>query len=301
MPGSSSDASTAIVAPSSIAIAASLAAGTVANFGTMTKSLHAGRTAQSGVLAARLANPVEEAPRIVLSPKAVDEAGFTDVLVLGSGAAGLQAALHACQASDVLVVTKDHLDQSATAYAQGGIAAATDPADSPAKHAADTLAVACGLGHEDVIRQVVGEAPEIVARLQQAGARFDQRGTALETGREGGHSLPRIVHARDTTGREILRALVEQTRAQPRIRIFEQCFAIDLLTHDGQVVGAVTYHPKYGHQIFWATTTILATGGCGRVYRETASFINSIPIRRSPPATGSGWRFAPGQRCATWR
>ena len=208
---------------------------------------------------------------------------FTDVLVLGSGAAGLQAALHACQASDVLVVTKDHLDQSATAYAQGGIAAATDPADSPAKHAADTLAVACGLGHEDVIRQVVGEAPEIVARLQQAGARFDQRGTALETGREGGHSLPRIVHARDTTGREILRALVEQTRAQPRIRIFEQCFAIDLLTHDGQVVGAVTYHPKYGHQIFWATTTILATGGCGRVYRETTN---------PPIATGDGLGMA---------
>ncbi len=196
---------------------------------------------------------------------------FTDVLVLGSGVAGLQAALHAAGQADVLLVTKDRVDQSATAYAQGGIAAAVGPDDSPAEHARDTIAVACGLGNEAVIRQVVDEAPAAIAALQQSGARFDCAGTTLERGQEGGHSVPRIVHARDTTGREILRVLLEQARAQPRIRIFEQCFAIDLLTCDGQVVGAVTCHPKYGHQMFWATTTILATGGCGRVYRETTN------------------------------
>jgi len=208
---------------------------------------------------------------------------FTDVLVLGSGAAGLQAALYAARTADVLIVTKDRVEQSATAWAQGGIAAATGPDDSPDAHAEDTLAVACGLGHEDVIRQVVGEAQDVIAQLQEAGARFDQRGTVLEAGREGGHSFARIVHAQDTTGREILRVLLEQVRRQPRIRIFEQCFAIDLLTFDGRVVGVVTFHPKYGHQIFWATTTILATGGCGRVYRETTN---------PPVATGDGLAMA---------
>lgn len=208
---------------------------------------------------------------------------FTDVLVLGSGAAGLQAALQAAEHCHVLVLTKDRVDQSATAYAQGGIAAATVPGDTTAQHACDTLEVACGLGHEETIRQVVDEGPALIAALEKHGARFDHAGTNLQAGREGGHSMPRIVHAHDATGREILRVLLEQARAQPRIRLFEQCFAIDLLSHDGQVVGAVTYHPQYGHQMFWATTTILATGGTGHVYRETSN---------PPVATGDGLAMA---------
>ena len=196
---------------------------------------------------------------------------FTDTLIVGSGVAGLQAALEAARAGEVLVVTKDRAEHSATAHAQGGIAAATVPGDTPEQHAADTLTVACGLGHADVIRRVVGEAPGIIQALQAGGACFDHAGPLLEAGREGGHTRPRIVHAQDMTGREILRVLLAQVRAHPRIRIFEQCFTIDLLTHDGQVVGVVTHHPKYGHQMFWATTTVLATGGCGRVYRETSN------------------------------
>ena len=208
---------------------------------------------------------------------------FTDVLVLGSGVAGLQAALQAAEQGDVLIVTKDRADQSATAYAQGGIAAATDSEDSPLLHGRDTISVACGLGHEALIQRIVAEAPAAIDALARCGARFDREGPDLETGREGGHSHSRIIHAHDATGREILRVLLEQARVHPRIRVFEQCFAIDLLTHDGHVVGAVTYHPKYGHQMFWAPTTILATGGTGRVFRETTN---------PPVATGDGQALA---------
>lgn len=197
---------------------------------------------------------------------------FTDVMILGSGAAGLQAALAAADHADVLLITKQNADESTTAYAQGGIAAATSPDDSPQRHAQDTLDVACGLGHEDVIRAVAAAAPECIEKLRARGARFDSDEGNLAFGREGGHRHPRIIHADgDATGREITRVLLKDARAHPRIRIFESCFAIDLLTYEGRSVGAVTFNPKHGHQMFWATTTIVATGGCGRVYRETTN------------------------------
>lgn len=197
---------------------------------------------------------------------------FTDTLVIGSGVAGLQAAITAAESGDVLIVTKDHVDVSATAWAQGGIAAATAATDTAAMHARDTIDVGCELGHVDVVEQVTNEAAECVRELWRSGAQFDLEGTDLALGREGGHSANRIVHAQgDATGREIVRVLWDRARAHPHIRIFEQCFAIDHLTSDGRVVGLVTYHPKYRHQMFWATTTILASGGCGRIYRETTN------------------------------
>ncbi len=208
---------------------------------------------------------------------------FTDTLVLGTGVAGLQAALEAAEAGDVLLVTKGAAGDSASSWAQGGIAAAAGPDDSPALHAQDTQSVACGLGHAEVIAGAVAEAPELIAELARRGAVFDRHGDALEAGREGGHSRSRIIHASDATGREIVRVLFDAVRHHPRIRVFEHCFAIDLLTCEGQVVGAVTYHGKYGHQMFWATTTILATGGCCRVFRETTN---------PPLATGDGLAMA---------
>ena len=107
---------------------------------------------------------------------------FTDVLVIGSGIAGLRAAIAAGEHADVLLVTKDAPEQSATRYAQGGIAAATQPPDSLERHTRDTLAVACGLADEDVVRQVVGEAPRHIDELQRWGARFDRSGTRLALG-----------------------------------------------------------------------------------------------------------------------
>lgn len=209
---------------------------------------------------------------------------FADVIILGGGVAGLRAAIEASATCDVLVVTKAQLDNSATAWAQGGIAAATDSDDSPRDHARDTLEVACGLAHERIVRQVVEEAPQRIQELLEWGAEFDRVGVDLALGREGGHSANRILHAHgDATGAEIARTLIKRARQEPRIRIFENCFAIDLLTHAGAAVGVVTYHLKYGHQMFWAPTTILATGGAGRVYRETTN---------PPVATGDGLALA---------
>lgn len=209
---------------------------------------------------------------------------FADTLVIGAGVAGLRAALAAGDAGDVLVLAKDDVRLSATGWAQGGIAAAVAPTDSPQSHALDTLGVACGLGDAEVIRGVVEEAPQQIRELQGWGARFDSDGGELALGREGAHAAPRILHAEgDATGKEIVRVLLEQVRRHPRIRVFEHCFAIDLLTLDGRVVGAVTFHAKYGHQMFWATTTVLATGGTGRIYRETTN---------PPVATGDGLAMA---------
>lgn len=209
---------------------------------------------------------------------------FTDVLVIGSGIAGLRAALAAADSADVLLVTKDAAHVSASEWAQGGIAAAAFPPDTPDDHARDTLTVACGLGDEDTIAEVVAEAPGHVAELQELGVRFDQSDGALHVGREGAHSAARILHAQgDATGREIIRVLVEHCRSRPTIRIFEHCFTVDLLTFEQRVVGAVTHHPKYGHQLIWATTTILAAGGAGRVYRETTN---------PPVSTGDGLAMA---------
>lgn len=209
---------------------------------------------------------------------------FTDTLVIGTGVAGLRAALAAAESGDVLVLAKAEAALSATHWAQGGIAAAVAEGDSPEQHARDTLDCACGLGDPAVVQRVVEQAPDQIRLLQRWGARFDAEGGRLTVGREGAHTAARIIHANgDATGRELVRVLLEQVRRHPRIRLFEHCYAIDLLTVEGRVVGVVTYHERFGHQMFWATTTILASGGVGRVYRETTN---------PPVATGDGLAMA---------
>jgi len=216
---------------------------------------------------------------------------FADTLVIGSGVAGLRAALAAAEHGEVIVVAKDDLDKSNTAWAQGGIAAVLAADDSPAEHIADTLAAGAGLCAPDTVRTLVEEGPREVEHLVSIGMRFDRDASgALALTREGGHNRRRIVHTDgDATGRELSRALLAACRAHPRIRLFDQCFALDFLTAgnsprgDDRVLGAITHHPKYGLQIIWARATVLASGGIGQLWRETTN---------SRIATGDGIAMA---------
>ena len=141
---------------------------------------------------------------------------FTDVLVIGSGVAGLRAALAAAEEADVLVIAKGRLDESNTAQAQGGIAGAMDPGDSAASHMADTLTVGQGLCDRGVVQAITAEAPERIRELIGWGAQFDREGGALALTREGGHSTSRIVHALgDATGKEVAATLIRRATATP--------------------------------------------------------------------------------------
>ncbi|MCL2330657.1 MAG: L-aspartate oxidase [Phycisphaerae bacterium] len=197
---------------------------------------------------------------------------FTDVLVIGSGVAGLRAAIEAAKFGSVLLVTKGRIDDSSTAWAQGGIAVVTAPTDDFEAHVEDTLTVGCGLCDRAAVDRMVREGPQRIEELMAWGALFDQRDRQLLLGLEGGHSAPRIVHARgDATGREVSDTLVRVARGTEQLRIFEECFVVDLIVVDGRCCGVTSYHHHFGHQIFWAKQTILASGGCGQLYRETTN------------------------------
>jgi L-aspartate oxidase len=214
-----------------------------------------------------------EGPRYLVSfgPKRVPHC-FTDVLILGGGLAGLRAALAVDRRLSVTVVTKDDLQGSSSQWAQGGIAGVVDPEDRFDNHVADTLAAGGGLCHEDVVEAVVREAPGRIAELIAWGTRFDEQDGALALGREGGHSHHRIVHALgDATGREVMRAVIEQTRKLDHLAVWPETFTIDLVTHEGACRGALVWNPRHGKTLVWARRTILATGGAGQLYRESTN------------------------------
>jgi L-aspartate oxidase len=207
-----------------------------------------------------------------------------DYLVLGGGVAGLTFALEAAQRGEVIILTKRSLFDSATAWAQGGIAAVLDPSDSFESHKADTLEVGCGLARAEVVEMVVRDGPARIRALMEVGARFSSTNgndgdpdATLDLTREGGHSARRVVHAGDITGREVQRALVEAVRQHPRIRLFEEHMAIDLVdaTKVGgprRVVGAYALDATTGLvHTFVARATVLATGGAGKVYVYTSN------------------------------
>src|SRR5256714_8788426 len=159
-----------------------------------------------------------------------------DFLVLGSGIAGLSFALKVAPHGRVAIVTKKDRAESNTNYAQGGIAAVTSKEDSFEMHVRDTLEAGAGLCREDVVRTIIEEGPARIAELIELGMRFSEReiprsngARELDLGKEGGHSKRRILHAKDVTGREIERALLDAVAAQPNIEIFEDHFAIDLI------------------------------------------------------------------------
>lgn len=203
---------------------------------------------------------------------------FTDTLVIGAGAAGLRAAVAAAGSGEVIVLTKGRLSDCNTYLAQGGLAAVTSGDDSIERHVSDTLSTAAGLGDERVIRHVVEQAPRCVREMREWGVAFDTVGGELALGREGGHSVNRIVHADgDATGRALSEALRQRALAADGLKVFEECFVLDLVTDpaeggDGATcIGAMTFHSRYGLQIILARRTILAAGGAGMLWRETSN------------------------------
>jgi L-aspartate oxidase len=197
---------------------------------------------------------------------------FTDVLVIGGGLAGLRAALAVDPELACLVVTKEGLQQSNSAYAQGGIAAVLDPGDRFEDHVADTLEAGGPLCDRQVVEHVVREAPERIRELIQWGTRFDRTGDALALSREGGHGRERIAHAfGDATGKEVIRAATERVQEAAHIDVWEHTFTVDLITHEGTCRGALVWNRQHGKTLVWAKQTILATGGAGQLYRETTN------------------------------
>ena len=197
---------------------------------------------------------------------------FTDVLVIGGGIAGLRAALGIPGRYRVLVVTKDEDKESNSHYAQGGIAGVLDPEDRFDNHIADTLAAGKGLCDPEVVAMVVREAPERIGELIDWGVDFDQKNGHVALGREGGHSHARIAHALgDSTGREIMRAIIERARARNNIRLWQNSFTIDLLTHESRCRGVLVWDRRRGLSLVWARAVVLATGGVGQLFRETTN------------------------------
>ncbi len=200
-----------------------------------------------------------------------------DFLVLGSGMAGLSFALEAASKGTVAVVTKKNRIESATNYAQGGIASVLGDDDSFDEHIKDTLTAGAGLCRENVVRFVVEHGPESIAKLVEWGANFtwESDGKGFDLGREGGHRHRRIVHAKDFTGREVERAMVEAARRSPNITFFEDHYAVDLLVKSVaagvQCLGAYVLGKNGKIEPFSAPVTCMATGGAGKVYLYTSN------------------------------
>jgi L-aspartate oxidase len=207
-----------------------------------------------------------------------------DFIVLGSGIAGLSFALKAAQKGSVALVTKRAPSDSNTSWAQGGVACVMSDEDSFDLHILDTLTAGAGLCREDVVRTIITEGPERIAELTGLGVHFDQRQNgngSLEPdlGREGGHSKRRILHARDATGREIETRLLDQIAAHPSIEVMPNHMAVDLITtgklgyaHENSCLGIYVLDEATGVvETLRSDVTVLATGGCGKVYLYTTN------------------------------
>ena len=208
----------------------------------------------------------------------------TRFLVVGSGVAGLHTAWRASADGEVMVLTKRSLFDSATAYAQGGIAAALGAGDSPELHRRDTLAAGAALCDAKAVEVLVEEGPARVRELATAGAHFDlEPGGNFKLGREAAHSRRRIVHAHgDQTGAEVARTLIKRVRESERIDVLEKARILDIIVEDGVTFGVRAAVAGKAVEII-ADATVLATGGCGQVYRYTTN---------PQVATGDGYAIA---------
>ncbi len=232
--------------------------------------------------------PLKRRYLVRFDPKRIPHA-FADVLIIGGGIAGIRAALAVDPKLEVIVITKDRLLQSNSAYAQGGIAGVFDPLDNFSSHAADTIAAGKGLCDPEIVDMVVHEAPDRIRELIGYGAHFDTHDGEIALTQEGGHSHRRIVHALgDATGQEVMRAMAQLVRSRPNVVIWESTFTIDLLTHAGSCRGALVWSKSHGKTFVWSKQTILATGGAGR------------RIPRSPRPTAMPPPSGPAPKSATW-
>ncbi|MFH2141617.1 MAG: L-aspartate oxidase [Bacteroidota bacterium] len=209
----------------------------------------------------------------------------TDFLIIGSGIAGLSFALKVADKGNVIIISKTTLDETSTSYAQGGIAAVTYNPDSYEKHITDTLIAGDGLCDENVVRTIVSEGPGQIHELINWGTNFDKKADGkYDLAMEGGHSEPRILHHKDSTGYEIQRALTSRVRNHQNIQLYENYFALDIITqhHLGQIVKHSTGNVEcYGAYILNMITNeietvlskiiFMATGGIGNVYQTTTN------------------------------
>ncbi|MDT8365764.1 MAG: L-aspartate oxidase [bacterium] len=209
----------------------------------------------------------------------------TDILIIGSGVAGLMTALKSSSFANVTIVTKKEAEDTSTSKAQGGIATVLDDVDRFEYHIRDTLNAGAGLCHEDVVEVIVTDGPQAIRELIDMGAHFTvSKNGDLDLGREGGHSHRRIVHSQDMTGREIQRVLLETVRRSDKIRLLEHHTALNLVTSgtisgvlpenssEDRCVGCYVHDTKTGEIIhFLARAVVLATGGAGKAYLYTSN------------------------------
>ncbi|MGL6196908.1 MAG: L-aspartate oxidase [Thermoguttaceae bacterium] len=200
---------------------------------------------------------------------------FADVVVIGSGLAGLRAALAVDPKLDVLLVCKSNFTISNSVNAQGGIASVWEKTDSFEDHIEDTLLAGGELCDKRVVDHVIKNGPAEVLKLIEYGVNFDRSEDECDyaLAREGGHSHSRVLHAfGDSTGKEIIRGVLEEANRRPNIRLCENTFVIDLLTSTGKCRGCIVYHKNDSRkELIWAKQTIIATGGIGQLYRETTN------------------------------
>jgi L-aspartate oxidase len=195
-----------------------------------------------------------------------------DFLVIGAGIAGLSAAIRLAAASTVLVVTKEELAESNTAYAQGGIAVAMGGDKDVALHLEDTMAAGDGLVNREAAAVLVSKGPKRVDELLQWGTAFDREDGELLRTREGAHSLSRILHANgDATGKEIAVSLLRHVREIPQIELMEWTTGVDLIVEQGRVAGATLLDGEGGLRAVSARAVLLASGGAGQVYSDTTN------------------------------
>lgn len=209
----------------------------------------------------------------------------TEVLVIGSGIAGLFYALHCARFAKVMLITKGTEGESNTMYAQGGIAAVFDKEDAVENHVRDTLVAGDGLCDEKAVRLIAQNAQQAILELDSLNVKFDKRESGtFDLHREGGHSHARVVHATDATGKEVETTLVSRVRSNANITILENCFAVDLCVANNQCNGVITISPTEKEPLqIHAKAVMLASGGAGQVYQ-----LNTNPAI----ATGDGFAMA---------